>query len=126
MTLNEMLQVCRGQWTGRMEILEKEPLNVVVDSRQAEEGSLFLALRGERTDGHKYIPDVLKKGALAVLCEEEGQDGEPRIIVPDVMAAMRTIASFNRQRMGIPFIGVTGSVGKTTAKEMLAAAFPPR
>ena len=126
MTLNQMLLSCSGRWTGRAELLNKEPVNVVVDSRQAGEGSLFLALRGERTDGHKYIPDVLKKGALAVLCEEEGGPDEPRIVVPDVMAAMRTIASFNRQRMGIPFIGVTGSVGKTTAKEMIAAALSAR
>lgn len=126
MTLQEMLLVCHGRWTGRKEDLNKEPVNIVVDSRQAVEGSLFLALRGERSDGHTYIPDVLKKGASAVLCEEEGSPGEPRIIVSDVMEAMREIASFNRRRMHIPFIGVTGSVGKTTAKEMIAAALSAR
>lgn len=87
------------------------------------EGSLFLALRGEKTDGHKYIPDVLQKGALAVLCEERGAAGEePRIVVPDTLAAMQQIAAASRKRWDIPFVGVTGSVGKTTAKEMLAAA----
>ena len=122
MTIGEMLRACRGEWQGNKETLDKTPVSVVTDSRQAGEGSLFLALRGERTDGHRYIPDVLRKGALAVLCEERGAAGEPRIVVPDTLAAMQQIAAASRKRWDIPFIGVTGSVGKTTAKEMLAAA----
>ena len=122
MTIGEMLRACRGEWQGNEETLTKAPSSIVTDSRQAGEGSLFLALRGERTDGHKYIPDVLQKGALAALCEERGAAGEPRIVVPDTLAAMQQIAAASRKRWNIPFIGVTGSVGKTTAKEMLAAA----
>ena len=122
MTIGEMLRACRGEWQGNEETLTKAPSSIVTDSRQAGEGSLFLALRGERTDGHKYIPDVLQKGALAVLCEECGAAGEPRIVVPDTLTAMQEIAAESRKRWEIPFIGVTGSVGKTTAKEMLAAA----
>ena len=122
MTIGEMLRACRGEWQGNEETLTKAPSSIVTDSRQAGEGSLFLALRGEKTDGHKYIPDVLQKGALAVLCEERGAAGEPRIVVPDTLAAMQQIAAASRKRWDIPFIGVTGSVGKTTAKEMLAAA----
>ena len=118
MTIGEMLRACRGEWQGNEETLTKAPSFIVTDSRQAGEGSLFLALRGERTDGHRYIPDVLQKGALAVLCEERGAAGEPRIVVPDTLTAMQQ----SRKRWDIPFIGVTGSVGKTTAKEMLAAA----
>ena len=83
MTIGEMLRACRGEWQGDKDTLGKTPVSVVTDSRQAGEGSLFLALRGERTDGHRYIPDVLRKGALAVLCEERGAAGEPRIVVPD-------------------------------------------
>lgn len=71
-TIGEMLRACRGEWQGTEETLTKAPSSIVTDSRQAGEGSLFLALRGEKTDGHKYIPDVLRKGALAVLCEERG------------------------------------------------------
>lgn len=122
MTIGEMLRACRGEWQGPEETLTKAPSSIVTDSRQAGEGSLFLALRGEKTDGHKYIPDVLQKGALAVLCEERGAAGEPRIVVPDTLAAMQQIAAASRKRWDIPFVGVTGSVGKTTAKEMLAAA----
>ncbi|MBR4579551.1 MAG: UDP-N-acetylmuramoyl-tripeptide--D-alanyl-D-alanine ligase [Oscillospiraceae bacterium] len=126
MTIQEMLAACGGQWLGRPELLERTPDSIVVDSRQAREGSLFIALHGERTDGHKYIPDVLQKGALAVLCEEPGTPGEPRLLVPDVMEAMRAMARANRKTMSIPFVGVTGSVGKTTAKEMIAAALSGR
>ena len=122
MTIGEMLRACRGEWQGKEAVLSKAPTAIVTDSRQAGEGSLFLALRGERTDGHKFIPDVLEKSALAVLCEEHGAAGEPRIVVPDTLAAMQQIAAASRKRWDIPFIGVTGSVGKTTAKEMLAAA----
>ncbi len=121
MTICEMILACGGRWQGGEEALSKTPVNIVTDSRQAGEGSLFIALRGEKTDGHKYISDVLSHGALAVLCEEPGTEGEPRIVVPEVLAAMRAIASANREKCSFPFIGVTGSVGKTTAKEMIAS-----
>jgi len=125
MTIQDMIRACGGLWQGGTEQLDKTPVNIVTDSRQAGEGSLFLALRGERTDGHRYIPDVLRKGALAVLCEEESA-GEPRIVVPEVLSAMRAIARANRERCVFPFVGVTGSVGKTTAKEMIAAVLSAR
>lgn len=125
-TLREITEACGGRWQGREELLSLCPANVVTDSRAAGEGSLFIAIRGERTDGHKYIPDVLKKGSLAVLCEEPGEGSEPRIIVPDVLTALLDIASYSRARFHFPFIGVTGSVGKTTAKEMIAAVLSAR
>ena len=121
LTLRDIIEASRASWQGKPEALSQCPENVVTDSRQAGEDSLFIAIRGERTDGHKYIPDVLSKGACAVLCEEPGLPGEPRIIVPNVLTAIREIASFNRDRFSFPFVGITGSVGKTTAKEMTAA-----
>ena len=121
MTIAEMLRACGGEWTGPEDRLNASPADIVTDSRQAGKGSLFLAFRGERTDGHRYIPDVLAKGALAVLCEERGEPGEPRIVVPEILPAMRQIARANREHCAFPFVGVTGSVGKTTAKEMIAA-----
>ena len=120
-TIRQILEYTGGTWDGDEELLDRCPEDIVTDSRQVIPGSLFLALRGERTDGHKYIPDVLQRGALAVLCEES-VPGEPRIVVDDVLAAMRAAALSKRREYKIPFIGVTGSVGKTTAKEMLAAA----
>ena len=97
MTIGEMLRACRGEWQGNEETLTKAPSSIVTDSRQAGEGSLFLALRGEKTDGHKYIPDVLKKSAPAVLCEERGRAGEePRIGVTDTLAPMHHLAAASR------------------------------
>ena len=121
LTIAGMCAACGGVWQGDEALLQMCPTDVVTDSRKAKEGSLFIALRGERTDGHKYIKDVLAKGAMAVLCEEPGEKGEPRIVVPEVLTAMRQIAACTRQRFAYPFIGVTGSVGKTTAKEMIAS-----
>ena len=126
LTICELCAACGGEWQGAEDLLDKTPSDIVTDSRQASKGSLFLALRGEKTDGHRYIPDVLQQGALAVLAEEGGAPGEPRILVPNVMDAMRKAARMNRSRFSIPFIGVTGSVGKTTAKEMLASALSGR
>ena len=126
MTFREMVKACGGTWQGSADELDKTPLNIVTDSRQAEQGSLFIALRGERTDGHRYIPDVIERGAAAVLCEHMDTQNGCAIVVEDVPAAMRAIAAANRASIKAPFIGVTGSVGKTTAKEMIAAALSSR
>ncbi len=121
-----MLRVSGGVWQGDPALLDARPTNIVTDSRDAGEGSLFIALRGEHTDGHRYIPDVFRQGALAVLCAEEGAPGEPRLVVPDVMTAIRQIGAYSRDRLSIPFVGITGSVGKTTAKEMVASVLSAR
>lgn len=126
MTLREIMNASGALWQGAADLLDKTPVNIVYDSRQAVEGSLFVALKGERTDGHRFIPDVLAKGAMAVLCEQPGEDNEPRLIVPDVMEALRASASRNRARRFMPLVAVTGSVGKTTAKEMIAAVLSAR
>ena len=112
MTLKEMILASGGRWTGDNELLEKTPLNIVTDSRQAVAGSLFIAIRGERTDGHRYIPDVLAKGALAILCEEAGVEGEPRIVVPEVLSAMRQIARFNRENAPFPLSALPAALAK--------------
>ena len=87
MTLGEIAALSGGVWTGEAALLNAHPAKIVTDSRDAGEGSLFIAFRGEHTDGHRYIPDVWKRGALAVLCEEKGAAGEGRIVVEEVFAA---------------------------------------
>ncbi len=88
------------------------------DTRKLEKEQLFLALKGVR-DGHDFIPAALEKGAAAVLCER--CDGDyPAIVVPDVRVALGQIAAAERQRIGMKVVGVTGSVGKSTTKEMIA------
>jgi UDP-N-acetylmuramoyl-tripeptide--D-alanyl-D-alanine ligase len=88
------------------------------DSRKIEPGQLFIALQGER-DGHDFIPMALEKGAAAVLCSRKVGD-YPSIIVEDTRKALGDIARGERQRIGMKVVGVTGSVGKSTTKEMIA------
>ncbi len=89
------------------------------DSRKLEAGQLFVALQGAR-DGHDFIPAALEKGAAAVLCTH--CDGDyPAIVVEDTRLALGEIARGERQRLGIKVVGITGSVGKSTTKEMVAS-----
>ena len=89
------------------------------DSRKIEKDQLFIALQGER-DGHDFIPAALQKGASAVLCTH--CDGDyPAIVVEDTRIALGQIARGEREKIGMKVVGVTGSVGKSTTKEMIAA-----
>ena len=89
------------------------------DTRKLIPGQLFVALKGAR-DGHDFIPAALDKGAAAVLCTH--CDGDyPAIVVEDTRIALGLIAKRERQRIGMKVVGVTGSVGKSTTKEMIAA-----
>ena len=88
------------------------------DTRKLEAGQLFIALQGAR-DGHDFIPTALQKGAAAVLCTH--CDGDyPAIVVKDTRIALGDIARQERKRLGMKVVGVTGSVGKSTTKEMIA------
>ena len=80
---------------------------VSTDSRSVKPGELFIPIKGERFDGRKFMPEVLKKGALV-------------LDVKDGLKALQTLAAYHRSKFNIPVIGVTGSVGKTTTKEMIA------
>ncbi len=99
---------------------------VEMDSRMIQPGGLFLALPGATVDGHDFIPQVAAAGAACVLCSRFVQADVLQIRVPDVLAAMAQIARAYRNQVDIPFVGVTGSVGKTTAKEMIAAVLSAR
>ncbi|MDR3087061.1 MAG: UDP-N-acetylmuramoyl-tripeptide--D-alanyl-D-alanine ligase [Azoarcus sp.] len=99
---------------------------VGTDSRDIVPGQLFVALRGERFDGHDYIAAALTSGAAAVMVDarweaEHPASGATRIVVDDTRLALGTLAAGWRARFDIPLIGVTGSNGKTTVKEMCAA-----
>lgn len=94
------------------------------DSRKVARGQLFVALQGVR-DGHEFIPMALQNGAAAVLCSH--CDGDyPAIVVENPHDALGVIAMHERQRLGIQVVGVTGSVGKSTTKEMIAAVLSSR
>ncbi len=116
-TLEQAAQWCGGQ-------IDPKYKNVAFlgannDTRKLATGELFIALKGAR-DGHDFIPEALKKGAAAVLCTH--CDGDyPAIIVPDTRIALGQIAQQERLRLGVKVVGITGSVGKSTTKEMVAA-----
>ena len=87
------------------------------DSRSVKPGQLFVALEGVR-DGHDFIPAALAAGAAAVLCSHSGGDF-PAIVVKDTRKALGDIAREERKRLNVKVVGVTGSVGKSTTKEMI-------
>lgn len=90
------------------------------DSREIQKGDLFVALRGDRYNGNRYIKEALSHGAVMVLSEEMGER-EDVIAVKDTMEALITLARAARARLSPTVIALTGSVGKTTTKDMLAA-----
>ena len=102
---------------------------VVVDSRKAGRGDLFVALPGERTDGHRFVVDAVERGARGVLVSEvpEGLPSDAAVfVVSDPLAALQRLAAGRRERRPAKVIGVTGSVGKTTTKEITAAVLSTR
>ncbi|MBI2909089.1 MAG: UDP-N-acetylmuramoyl-tripeptide--D-alanyl-D-alanine ligase [Chloroflexi bacterium] len=101
---------------------------VVVDSRQVSGGDLFVALRGERDDGHNYVGDALRRGARGILAERIPGDlsGAERamgafFLVKDSLASLQALARYWRGKHDVRVVGITGSVGKTTTKELVAA-----
>ena len=116
-TLQQAAQWCGGRIDEKYKDITF--LGANMDTRKLEEGQLFVALKGVR-DGHEFIPTALEKGAAAVLCTH--CDGDyPAIVVEDTRIALGDIARHERQRLGMKVVGVTGSVGKSTTKEMIAA-----
>lgn len=95
--------------------------SVVTDSRAVHPGSLFVALRGERYDGHDFVPEALARGALAAVCERPVAVPQRCILVPDTRRALGDLAGWTRRREGWRVVAITGSVGKTTTKELTAA-----
>lgn len=95
---------------------------VVTDSREPCEGALFVALHGPRFDGHRFIETAIERGATGVLVSrpEAAPEGVPTWVVPDTLVAYGHLARHVRRREGWRVIGITGSSGKTTTKELVA------
>jgi UDP-N-acetylmuramoyl-tripeptide--D-alanyl-D-alanine ligase len=94
---------------------------ISTDTRTLKPGCLFVAIRGEQFDGHDFIADALKKGASAALVDHSIDLPIPQIIVPNTIEAFGKIAHHWRAQFSLPIIGVTGSNGKTTLKNMIAS-----
>ncbi len=132
LTIGDIIKACGG----RAQIFESadenfEVTGVYLDSRMVTEGAVFVAQKGERVDGHSFIGQVFEKGASLVICEKE--PGQVRnefgtdpanwgnyILVEDSLIALKKIARAYREKLEIPFVGITGSVGKTSTKEFVA------
>ncbi len=117
MQTREMAQLLTGELVGD----DVEFSGASTDTRQLTGGELFIALRGERFDGHDFLQAAGEAGARAMLVEHAGDATLPGVVVPDTRRAMGTLASSWRQRFRCPVIAVTGSNGKTTVKELLSA-----
>lgn len=122
MTLKNIALACEGTYIGAKELEEKVICGAVIDSRLVEEDYLFIPIKGERVDGHKFIPQVFEKGACCVLSELDLENpAGPYVKVASSEDALKKIAAFYRQSLGIKVVGITGSVGKTSTKEMIAS-----
>ena len=126
MTISRAAAVCGGRICGEGDF-DAELGSVVIDSRAVSAGDFFVAYKGERVDGHDYISAAFDKGAVCCLAQRvpEGET-RPLILVPDVQAALEQICAEYRRDLRLPLIGITGSVGKTSAKEMISAVLSQR
>ncbi|MEA3335627.1 MAG: UDP-N-acetylmuramoyl-tripeptide--D-alanyl-D-alanine ligase [Chloroflexota bacterium] len=146
LSLEDVWQALSGQTFPFEDSRFKQGLtSVVIDSRLAEPGSLFVALHGERTDGHKYVAHAVSRGAIAALVEasvdlncalidpQQPESVSPIaaeqaicIKVDNTLEALQQIAGYWRNRFSPVVVGVTGSVGKTSTKEIIAAVLSRR
>ncbi|KAA3608137.1 MAG: UDP-N-acetylmuramoyl-tripeptide--D-alanyl-D-alanine ligase [Planctomycetota bacterium] len=121
LTPQETAQVLGGDWLGSGDL---PPLRgVVTDSRRVQPGDLFVALPGARTDGHRFLGEAQARGAgAALVVPDRGQrpPGLPVILVPDPLQALGQLAAQHRRRLRATVLGISGTVGKTTAKDFLA------
>jgi len=118
--VEEITEACEGK------ILQGNPRqtfsNVTIDSRRVKPGDIFVAIKGENNDGHDFIPEAVEKGAKAVVTSRriEPYSKVAIILVRDTTKALQDLALFNRKKMkDLQVIGVTGSAGKTTTKDMI-------
>ncbi len=118
MTLKEISEHLQGELLGDGTVTVDR---VETDSRKDVAGALFVALRGETFDGHTFLEKVAEAGAAAVLTEEKKDIAIPQIIVKDTLKGLGLIGQLNRRKSHAVVVGITGTCGKTTVKEMTAA-----
>lgn len=127
LTLKNIAAACGGVYHGDAALLEQCVDNITTDSRQVKPGCLFVPIVGARADGHDYIGQVIEKGALCTLTERELPDaGFPYIRVGSSLQSVKDIAEFYLGELKIPVVGISGSVGKTSTKEMISAVLSQR
>lgn len=122
LSLRNITNACHGTYHGDENLLDREVDGVVIDSRKVQKGYLFVAIDGARVNAHKFIPDTIEKGALCVVSHEDlGETDYPYILVESTGQALLDIAKLYRDSFDVKVVGITGSVGKTSTKEMIAS-----
>ncbi len=121
MSLREIATACGGQYHGDTSILHKQVTGVAIDSRKIKQDYLFIPIKGARVDGHSFIPQVMEAGALCTLSEKPLENISSYILVESCEQALKDLAEHYRKALGIKVVGITGSVGKTSTKEMIAS-----
>jgi UDP-N-acetylmuramoyl-tripeptide--D-alanyl-D-alanine ligase len=121
--IKDILEVTQGELLRGD--LETEVKGISIDSRTIKKRELFIAIRGERFDGHDFIGEAIKKGAGAIIVQNskfkiQNSKNIPIILVKDTIKSLGDLAKFHRQRFSLPVIAITGSNGKTTTKEMVS------
>ncbi len=100
--------------------IEFEASQISIDTRTLQPGDVYIAIQGEAQDGHNYVQAAKEKGAIAAIVSRKMLCELPQIVVPDTTVALGEIAAHWRQQFSIPIIAITGSVGKTTTRNMTA------
>ena len=129
MTIREILEAVDGKLLGEFSDLDLTVKHVFTDSRNPDPGALFIPLVGERFDGHAFLNEALEGGAAGCFTQRERESylpGKFYIKVGSTQKALRDLARHYKQKFRIPFVAVTGSVGKTTTKDMVAAVLGER
>lgn len=126
LSLENITKAVGGTYYGPEALLSREISEVTTDSRKVCKDSLFIPIRGERVDGNDFVFQAYEKEALVCFTEKILETEQPYILVKDVLQAIKDLAEFYRMQFSIPVIGITGSVGKTSTKEMVASVLSTR
>ncbi len=123
LTIKNIAAVTGGICYGLEEKQDLEVSAVVTDSRKAQKDCLFAAIKGERSDGHHFVRQVCQAGGIALVENRECLDfpGTEAVLVPSTLEAIKKIAAFYLRQLAIPVVGIVGSVGKTSTKELTAS-----
>lgn len=120
LSLENIAAACGGRlFCNERETAEMVVSDIVTDNRKVTKDALFVAIKGNRVDGHDFIPSAYEAGACCVISEKIIATEKPFIVVDNSLSAIRKIAAFYREQLDIKVVGITGSVGKTSTKEMI-------
>ncbi len=124
-SLGTLVEVLAASPIGGGHLLQKLVAGVTTDTRAVQPGELFVALEGETFDGHSFVAQAIERGAIAAIVRKgiiPETSNLPLLVVDDTLAAYQTLSHWWRQQCGVSVVAITGSVGKTTTKEIVAAA----